>query len=181
MDKLNLISEKVLKKTPVFDLVERTVEGTDFKPVAIKCKDWVMICVTDDKVDRAVFVRQTRWGVLDKTVEFPCGTVEESDTATDAATKFQVAAARELEEETGIKIKPEQLHLIAEFNPNPAYFENKMHIFQVLVPDLDFVWENRGMQNLDSDEDCEVFMDHIYSHFKELSKNAMSICAVANL
>ena len=134
MKKLN---EKELIKTPVFTVVEKTFEGVNFHPFGLNCNDWVMAIVYD-KNGNALFVNQTRWGIETEMVEFPCGTVEESEITKYGLQKARrIAALRELEEETGISLKDEQLVQIAHFNPNPAYFNNTMTIFKAQIENLE--------------------------------------------
>ena len=124
---LNKIKENIIAKTSVFDLVEKEYENVDFKPVGLNCKDWVMVLALDSTENDpvCVFVKQTRWGCEHSTIEFPCGTVDLNETPIEAA-------VREFREETGITIAESSLKLVSEFNPNPAYFNNTMHIYMII-------------------------------------------------
>ena len=57
------LSEEILVKTPVFNVVSKKFENQSFSPVGLNCNDWVMICVKDTKNDRWLLVEQTRWGI----------------------------------------------------------------------------------------------------------------------
>ena len=169
------INEELLVHTPVFDLVKKTFEETNFQPVGLNCNDWCMI-IALDRNENTIVVKQTRWGSEKKTIEFPCGMVEKGEAPKDAA-------LREFKEETGIEIEPSQLNEIAKFNPNPAYFNNTMHVFLIdSISDLIEAFEKRGEQHLDKDEDCiplvekldDVLMD-------EISKHAIGLAALAAL
>lgn len=187
MEELKKTNEEVLLKTPVFDVVKKTFENTDFKPVGLNCHDWVSI-VAVDNIDNpvCVFVEQTRWGKEKKTIEFPCGTVEDGEEPADAA-------IREFLEETGIKIEQSPypqlgpLKYCGAFNPNPAYFNNLMHVYFYQDYNLIKSFLERGSQQLDKDEDCKVFIDRLYNVDYEVKKGGMgraildTVCDVINL
>lgn len=157
MKELKKTNEEVLLKTPVFEVVKKSFKETDFQPVGLNCHDWVSIVAVDDYTDPVcVFVEQTRWGKEKKTIEFPCGTVEDGEDPIDAA-------VREFKEETGIEISSTsgKLHFCGSFNPNPAYFNNLMHVFLYKNTSLISMFLNRGKQHLDKDEDCKVFIDRL--------------------
>lgn len=178
-------AEKELLKTPVFTVVEKTfhyvageiVQGPelDFKPVGLNCPDWCAIVALDDQY-RTIVVKQTRWGIESTTTEFPCGTVERGEEPIETA-------IREFKEETGIILKRNQLVKIATFNPNPAYFSNMMHVF--LAEDLEDLEEILGKaedQNLDENEDCEVFIRNLDDALvKELSVSGISSAILSAL
>lgn len=172
---MNKISEIDLLKTPVFTVVKKEFKETAFQPVGLNCKDWVMvIALTTDNLNEAkgIFVRQTRWGVEARTTEFPCGTVEENDFAGGKDGR-KVATIREFKEETGIEINENELISLGWFNPNPAYFSNIMTVYAVVDKDLEKKFNKRGEQNLDANEDCEVFIDWLAN--KRFFGNAMQM------
>lgn len=178
MEKIN---ETELLKTPVFTVVRKEFKETKFAPVGLNCKDWVMIVALDcDDLEKAnsVFVRQTRWGLEDQTIEFPCGTVEEEDFE-GGKDGNKIAAIREFEEETGISLSASDVKKAGEFNPNPAYFSNKMHVYYFVDKNLKSLFESRSGQNLDENEDCVVFMDAIEN--KKFFGNAMQIAGFCYL
>lgn len=191
---LNKIKEDIKLETPVFTVVEKEFKDTDFKPVGLNCNDWCMLIAADaSSRDNpvCVFVEQTRWGAEAKTIEFPCGTVEESEmkdlplVGYDDALKEvrKNAAIREFEEETGIDLGPYKgkVGLLGTFNPNPAYFNNSMSIFCVKVPDLLNRFKNRKSQALDKNEDCNVFVDRVMNRYWDLSSHAMGIAALQKM
>lgn len=191
---LKKIKEDIKLETPVFTVVEKAFGGTSFKPVGLNCNDWVMLIAADASSREnpvCIFVEQTRWGAEAKTIEFPCGTVEESEmkdlplVGYDDALKEvrKNAAIREFEEETGIDLGPykERIGLLGTFNPNPAYFNNSMSIFCVKVPDLLNRFKNRKKQSLDENEDCSVFVDRVMNRYWDLSSHAMGIAALQKM
>lgn len=201
------IAENVLVKTPVFDVVEKTFKETDFKPVGLNAKNWVLVVVKDENKGEAterdiphLLVKQTRWGSEEQTIEFPCGTVEESDYENKEALEYVKiryltenpsrelvgafsAAIREVKEETGIDISNVEdfcwITKMASFNPNPAYFNNTMTILRVRAKKpLKEIFEKRGEQHLDKDEDCKAFVSKPYDYHNEIEKSAMGLIAI---
>ena len=171
MKKLNEIT---VLKTPVFDVVSKEFEGTPFKPVGLNCPDWVMVVVLD-RFNRTIAVKQTRWGCEDKTIEFPCGTVEPNEDP-------KTAAIRELKEETGFieDIDESELTEIACINPNPAYFNNKMHIYHYGIERIP-VENGFGKQNLDENEDCQMFVAPLEEVAKDIGSHGMGLAAIGAL
>jgi len=159
-----------LCKTPVFTVIKKSV-GVDFKPVEIKCNDWVSVIICDS-YGNVVLVEQTRWGIEKKTIEFPCGTVETNELPINAA-------IREVEEETGIKLFSIDLISIGSFNPNPAYFSNTMHVF--VYPCDNIAQLNIGDQHLDKDEDCVTLVRHFDKQLYQDMKNSAISLAIWNL
>lgn len=142
-------SKKVLLETCVFNVTSnhnQSINGlAEGDYIILDARDWVI--VIPEHNNNFLMVKQWRHGINRLSVEFPGGVIDEGEDP-------EVAALRELEEETGYKAKT--LIKLGEVNPNPALFSNTCHIF--LAEDL----LPLGNQNLDSDE---------FINFMELSKN----------
>lgn len=109
----------------------------------IEFADWVnVIPVTKDK--KVVLIRQYRHSVEEITIEIPGGSThpKESEPA-------EIAAMRELEEETGYTSG--KLEFVGIQYPNPALLSNRMHTF--------IAWdvEKTKEQELDPYEDIETY------------------------
>lgn len=121
----SITHKKVLVQTPAFQVQEVSlVQKDDGKPVPlayyrIDTRSWVNIfALTED--GRAILVHQPRVGMMQMTLECPGGGIDEDE---DPA----VAAARELEEETGYRAG--SIEKVGVISPNPAILTNRLHMF----------------------------------------------------
>ena len=115
-------ARRVIRQTPIFDLEEldaTAIDGMQRRFVRLVSPDWVNVVARDDQ-DRFVMVIQHRHGTGELTCEFPAGMVESFEDPVDAA-------ARELEEETGLVAR--RWRHIGTVHPNPAFMTNRCHTF----------------------------------------------------
>lgn len=140
------IKERVLKHTPIFDLVEKDEVQPGFRPVGINSKNWVSVFAEKD--GKVLCVKQLRYGIMQECEELPCGMVEEGELPRDAA-------RRELSEETGYYILDMyNVVYLGKYAANPAFMNNYMHYFYV---NLDKVGYNRSNPNPDEHEKLQVY------------------------
>ena len=144
-------SERQLLETPIFNVVERRIKDTKFKPIQVQAPDWVSILAK--KGNEFVVVKQVRYGLMRPFMEFPCGMIEKGEFPA-------VAACREFEEETGIRLTNAQSDLVylGKIPTNPAFMTNHMHYFFV---DLDSADHTRTEQHLDPNEKIIVSRNEI--------------------
>ena len=131
---------KELLKTPIFKVVELDEVEPGFRPIGVDAPDWVSVIV--EKNNQFLVVNQLRYGIMKETLEFPSGTVEKDENPRDAA-------ARELLEETGIKVDKTALQCICKCSPNPAFMMNTKYVYYV---NLDCVNHTEEEQHLDEHE-----------------------------
>jgi ADP-ribose diphosphatase len=121
------------------DLLEDP-SGRPHPRVILSSPEWVnVLALTAD--GQAVLVRQFRAGIGEDTLEIAGGMVDPDE-------EPQVAAARELEEETGFVA--ERWVLLGVSHPNPAIQENRLHSFLALG------CRRQGTPHLDAGEDIRV-------------------------
>lgn len=161
----NGVVESVQYTTPIFNLVKKTVFGLDFRPVGINSKDWVSIVVEHN--GKFLLVKQLRYGLMKEQIEFTCGMIEKGE-------EPLVAAKRELQEETGIKLlNDSQIKYFGKYAANPAFMNNYMHYYYVNLDTTEFV---QGDTNFDEHEKIEkLWMDK--NEFINKVKNCDSECS----
>lgn len=109
--------------------------------VRLEAPDWVIVVpLTPD--ERVIMVRQFRHGVAASSIEIPGGMIDPGEAP-------EVAAARELEEETGYRAR--SLEPLGTTWPNPALMDNSCHFF--VARDVECV----GPPRTDAMEMLEVF------------------------
>jgi len=140
------ISRKKIVDCKIFDCY--SVKREDFDGVVadftiIDAPNWVTVIapILDNGIESIVMVRQFRHGSEQLTIEFPAGMVEKGESP-------EVAAARELLEETGIKAT--KLTLLGAGNPNPAFLNNISYTY--LAEEL----LELGVQSLDENESIDI-------------------------
>jgi len=89
----------------------------------LNCPDWVNILPITTS-GQAILIRQSRAGCLKEVLEIPGGAIDANEK--DAT----MAAARELEEETGYV--SQRFLPLANINPNPALNNNRLFMFLAL-------------------------------------------------
>lgn len=142
-------NKNLLLHTLIFDVIKGQKTETGLEPVLVNAPDWVTIIVektivkdSDSNANEFLVEKQFRYGSNCDIEEFPCGMVEKDEDPVNAA-------ARELEEETGYRIKPELFRYLGSTNPNPAFMTNTMHYFYVNINENDV---EIVPQNLDEHE-----------------------------
>lgn len=93
---------------------QRETGGAEATFYGIETADWVNVIARTEGGD-VVLVRQFRHGIGRDILELPGGMIDAGETP-------EVAAARELREETGFV--PTKLTVLGQANPNPALFSN---------------------------------------------------------
>ena len=133
-------SEKVMvsieKREVILKTIPFSVEKLDFSPntkgnhpyYRLLCPDWVNILPLTSN-GQAVLIRQERAGSLSSVLETPGGAVDNHEKNDPT-----LAAARELEEETGYTAS--RYLSLASMNPNPALHDNYVHFFLGLDCDI---------------------------------------------
>jgi len=123
------MSWKLREKKQLLNAIPFTVEELHFEGgkesahpwTRLQCPDWVNILPVTDKGE-ALLIRQMRAGNMQKCLEIPGGAVDPHE-----AKDPTLAAARELEEETGYVA--ESILGLGSVNPNPAINTNRVHFF----------------------------------------------------
>jgi 8-oxo-dGTP pyrophosphatase MutT (NUDIX family) len=146
-----LISSEVIRRGRILDFRIDTVEAADghrsTRDIAGHPGGVCMVAI--DGEDRVLFVRQWRHATGGPLLEIPAGTLDrEHDGSIE---DHAVAAARELEEETGSRAG--SWHYLGGFYTAPGFTSELMHLY--LATDLTLAHEG-GLQP-DEDERLELY------------------------
>ena len=138
-------STKVLSDFKIFRLIENISisprNGKRFPFLVLDTNNWInVIPITKD--GKVILIKQFRHGTDTVTLEIPGGMVDDTDRSE------KIAAERELLEETGYI--GEEMIKLGVCSPNPAIFNNELHIF--FARNVKKVSE----QKQDGSEDIEV-------------------------
>lgn len=111
---------KEIYKGPIFTLEQFEVEigGKKYKRDVLDHKP--AVCILVKYQDSFVFVKQIRYGIMQKTLEIPAGLVDDGE-------DLEVACSRELQEEIGLK--PLSLKYFYSLYAVPAYCNEVVHFF----------------------------------------------------
>ncbi len=125
--KIELLKKRTILETIPFNVEEieiRSDRGAARHPYyRLDCADWVNVLPVTS-TNKAILIRQPRAGVLGPVLEVPGGMINPGEKDTT------MAAARELEEETGYT--SQRFLPLGSINPNPAIMTNRCHFFLAL-------------------------------------------------
>ena len=121
---MRLTDKKSILKTKPFEVEEVLFETDDLKArkpyYRLSCPDWVNVLPITSS-GHALLIRQPRVGSMTFVLETPGGVVDPGEN------DVTMAAARELEEETGFSSR--RILSLGAMNPNPAIMNNLCHFF----------------------------------------------------
>lgn len=141
-----LISSDTIHKYRIFnirnDRAQSPRTGSIYDFVVLDASPWVnIIPVTTN--NEVILIRQYRHGIREVTLEIPGGLVENGE-------PHDLAALRELEEETGYGANRDDLIYLGKISPNPAIQNNVCHTY--LARNVYSI----GAQKMDEKEDIEL-------------------------
>ncbi|MFW5952582.1 MAG: NUDIX hydrolase [Candidatus Natronoplasma sp.] len=108
--------------------------------------------------ERMILIKNYRYPIDEKVIEFPAGFIDEGETPKEAA-------KRELEEETGYVLK--SCKKLCEYHPVASLNDQKAHLFVGKV-------EKGGKINHEMGEDIEVMTISIEKAYEMLRKNEIT-------
>ena len=149
------LSSESIYKGKIFDISIDTIREGDLqydREIVVHKGSAVILPVFADKT--VALVRQYRHATRQSLLEIPAGTLEKGESP-------EVGAARELEEEIGVRA--EKLEKLTEFYVSPGFLTEKMFVF--LATGL-----TETQQNLEEDENLTVER-HSFQQLYEMIKN----------
>jgi ADP-ribose pyrophosphatase len=166
----NILKEETVLSYPIFDvkksLRRNPATEAEFEFLLVRGLDWVnVISFISEK--EVVMVRQYRHGVEDFTLEFPGGCIEKGE-------EPQVAALRELSEETGYTTES-NLEYLGMVQANPAMYSMKNYFY------IARNCKKTRKQNLDQGEDVEIIIKPYAELLSEVNKGKFlhGLCTAA--
>ena len=161
------LNSKTIYEGKIFNISIDTIRDGDIqydREIVVHKGSAVILPVFADNT--VALVRQYRHAAKKFLLEIPAGTLEPGESP-------EVGAARELEEEIGVRA--EKLELLTEFYVSPGFLTEKMFVF--LATGL-----TETQQNLEDDENLTVER-HSFKQLYEMIRNgeiedAKTICAI---
>lgn len=105
--------------------------------------DAVAVIIYNSSQNSVILVKQHRYPLHGKedgnVFEIVAGKMDEGEDPAETA-------VREVMEEVGYKIKPENLHFQTSFYPSPGYSSEKIYLFSAIVTDEDKVSDGGGLE-----------------------------------
>lgn len=152
--KKEVIDKKDCKIFSVLTETKINPNNIEGKYVKIDSPDWVSAIVRiANRVYGYVLVKQYRHGADKVLSEFPCGMVEEGESPLQAI-------IRECQEEIGITENDiVAIRKLYEANPNPAFMNNKMTCYEIVLNEDFSVEGAKNNRNLDENEFIDVELE----------------------
>lgn len=140
---------KIEKGKTVYDgrLVIQEAEISDeeksFKRQRIKREDAVAILILNTDTNKVVLTRQFRYPVAEQEkeniLEIVAGKIDEGEAPLQTA-------IREIKEETGYQVRPENIKLLMSCYSSPGYTTEKFYVYYATVKTADKVAEGGGLK-----------------------------------
>jgi len=137
-----ILETEILHSHRILELQRRELASGDQRRTVLvmDAPEWInVIPLLEDR--RVVLIRQWRYGIQAPTLEIPGGMV-------DPGEDIRTAAARELEEETGLRAG--KLRQLGCSHPNPAFLDNRLTTW--LATDLEAIDVNQTLFGVDGEE-----------------------------
>jgi ADP-ribose pyrophosphatase len=152
MSEIKVLNEKKLMDKP---LIIREAELTDgkktFTRMGVDRQDAAAVLILNTDTNKVVLTRQFRYPITFKTAEsifeIVAGKVDKDENPFDTA-------IREAEEETGYRLKKENVRFLMSCFSTPGYSGERFFIYYATATDADKVSEGGGKE--DEDEDIEM-------------------------
>ncbi len=168
MKKFKILSKEKLIESPYCPVERHEVEFPDGGKGEwfVNTSNDAVIVIPITKEGKIILQRSYKHGGGEEVVEFCAGIIDEGETP-------EVAAARELQEETGYAVGG--LEKIGEVFANPTGSSMKYHFF--LAKDC----EENGGQDLDLSEQIEVFFAENWAEAKALLTDKKTVTSSATM
>ncbi|MES2139707.1 MAG: NUDIX hydrolase [Bacteroidota bacterium] len=141
---------KILKENIIFNdlLIIEKAEISDehdnnFSRLRLKRQDASAVLILNTETDKIILTKQFRYAISSKIkeqiLEIVAGKIDEGE-------KPLQAAIREVEEEVGYRIKPENIQLLVSCFASPGYSSECFYIYYATVTNVDKISEGGGLE-----------------------------------
>jgi nudix-type nucleoside diphosphatase (YffH/AdpP family) len=140
---------KVIKEKKVFDdrlIIEKAkiaYKNKKFSRLKVKREDAVAVLIFNTDTNKIILTKQFRYPIASKTkqhiLEIVAGKIDKGE-------KPLRTAIREVEEETGNKIKPKNITFLLSCFSTPGYSSECFFFYYATVSNADKVSENHGLE-----------------------------------
>jgi GDP-mannose pyrophosphatase NudK len=156
-DKIKILSEKIVYegflRIKTAQVEHELPDGTkiNYERSKMDREDAVAVMVYNENTKKFFFVKQLRYPITGKAdnymTEIPAGRIDR------AGTPLQTAI-REVEEEIGYRVKPENIFSTINYFSSPGYSSEMLYLFQATVFEEDKVSDGGGVE--EEDEHLEI-------------------------
>ncbi|MES2284127.1 MAG: NUDIX hydrolase [Bacteroidota bacterium] len=162
---------KILKENTIFNdrLIIEKAEISDennnnFSRLRLKREDASAVLILNTETDKVILTKQFRYAISSKIkeqlLEIVAGKIDEGEEPLQAA-------IREVEEEVGYRIKPENIQLLVSCFASPGYSSECFYIYYATVTNVDKISEGGGLKT--ENEHISV-VEMSSTEFKDLIK-----------
>ncbi len=142
---VKILNEKIIFKDKL--IIEKAEikdeHNNNFSRLRLKREDASAVLILNTETDKVILTKQFRYAISSKIkeqiIEIVAGKIDEGEEPLQAA-------IREVEEEVGYRIKPENIKLLVSCFASPGYSSEQFYIYYATVTNVDKISEGGGLK-----------------------------------